>query len=88
MADAPDRIFDEVQRPKIRPLGPVHMIKQGNKYVTHLQINVSRVMILSKKHLFDSEGHVFEMVGHLFYRERHLFDRKGRAYFEKCPISL
>ena len=37
------------------PLGPVHMVKKGHKYVTLLQINVPRVMILSQKlgNLFD-----------------------------------
>ena len=31
------------------PLGPVHMVKNGHKYVIILQINVPRVMILSQK---------------------------------------
>ena len=30
-------------------IGPVHMVKKGHKYVTFLQINVRRVMILSQK---------------------------------------
>ena len=30
--------------------GPVHMVKKGHKYVTLLQMNVPRVMILSQKH--------------------------------------
>ena len=46
------------------------MVKKGHKYVTLLQINVPRVMILSQKLgtfiwqgdiFFDSEGHLFEM---------------------------
>ena len=64
------------------------MVKYGHKYVTLLQINVPRVMILSQKlktreiylsrgHLFDSEGHLFEMEGHLFDSKGHILERKG-----------
>ena len=46
-----ERNFDYVYE----PLGPVHMVKKGHKYVTLLQINVPRVMILSQNlgNLFD-----------------------------------
>ena len=67
------------------------MVKKGHKYVTLLQINVPRVMILSQKpcniyltrgHLFDSGGHLFEMEGHLFDKEGHVFDGKGHIFWE------
>ena len=60
------------------------MVKKGHKYVTLLQINVPKVMILSKKLVKNilRRGHLFEMEGHLFDKEGHLFDGKGHLFWE------
>ena len=45
-----DEIFIMCTNPKSAfPLGPVHIVKKGLKYVTLLQINVPRFKILSQK---------------------------------------
>ena len=52
-------------------LGPVHMVKKGHKYVTLLQINVPRVMILSQKlGTFIWQGDIYLTVGDIYLRWR------------------
>ena len=56
-------------------LGPVHMVKKGHKFVTFLQINVPRVIILSQKlRKFIWPGDIYLTVKDIYLRWRVIYD--------------
>ena len=62
-------------------LRAVHMVKKGHKYVTLLQINVPRVMILSQKlGTFIWQGDIFLKVRDIYLRSRVIYLTRRNIY--------
>ena len=65
-------------------LGPVHMVKKGHKYVTFLQINVHRVMILSQKlGKFIWRWDIYLIKRVIYLTRRDIYFEKGHNFVKK-----
>ena len=69
------------------PLGPVHMVKKGHKYVTLLQINVPRVMILPQKLSFDKGTFIWDG-GSFIWQWGTFIWQEGTFIFRRVSILL
>ena len=75
--------------PCVRALRAVHMVKKGHKYVTLLQINVPRVMILSQKlGTFIWQGDIFLTVMDIYLRFRVIYLTRRDIYLTGRDIYL